>query len=157
MSEASIPDTEERIVELVEDVPEHIRFAESSTALCDAEIPDDCTSRTLPAVDDPLASASLHLCQDCANSWPDTVDTITRAATVRCNCDRIEDSGEVYTCGKTVSASAARAMKHPNSNAEYVPVCPDCYQWLKNQRVSSITTPYADAIPWTDVLEKNEN
>lgn len=144
--------TDGHIVELLMNIPEHIILKESDTPLCDESVDSDADRRTLSAEDDPLTDSSVHLCPDCADEWLDQEDTIIRAPTIQCLCDRIE-SNEVYQCSQTVDATEARALKHPQAETEFIPVCPDCYNWIKNRKVSSITQTYSDASSWAEISQ----
>jgi hypothetical protein len=131
-------------VELVSGVPEHIRLVETDEVLCGSEA--DADARLVAAEDDPLSDASVHLCPECVDAWLALSDDIDRASTVRCVCDRAED-GSVYKCGDLVRATDARALTHPVADGP-APVCPSCYEWLRNHPQNPVETPYEDAPSW---------
>lgn len=147
MTALDSPDTHKVTVELVSGIPEHIRFRHAEESLCGADCTDE-DARTLSAETDPLADSSLHLCPECADEWLDVVDSIEREETVRCAVDRA-DEGTLYTCCDVVAAEDARRLDHPDSD-EPVPVCPSCYEWLREYPSNGITTPYEDAASWGD-------
>jgi hypothetical protein len=131
---------------LTESTPEHIVTNNAEQSLCEV----DCTNedaRVVPGDRSPVADASVHLCADCADEWARIEDETMREPTVRCACDRIED-GHAWTCGEVVPESVARALRHPDADDEMMPVCPDCYKWIRNLPSSGVETPVDEAPTW---------
>jgi hypothetical protein len=75
---------------------------------------------------------------------------LERESTVQCACDRIED-GHASTCGEVVTVTLARALRHPDAEADYVPVCPDCYNWIRSHPMNEVNTPIEDVATWASV------
>lgn len=132
-------------LELTETVPEHIVFNDDERALCKADC-DGEETRYVPAERGPLADASIHICHDCTDEWARIKDEVKREPTVRCACDRAED-GHLWKCGEVVPASVARALRHPAADG-LVPVCPGCYNWLRDHPQTAVETPFEDAPTW---------
>ena len=133
-------------IRLSKSVPEHI--LKDDETICSAST-DSSDNRLLESDADPLSEASIHLCPDCADEWVDEETALNRAETVRCMCDRIED-GTAYRCGTVVTATEARALKHPDTEEAYVAVCPSCYEWLRNLPTTSVSLSYEDAKPFSE-------
>ncbi|EMA17038.1 hypothetical protein [Haloarcula amylolytica] len=136
-------------LELVRGVPEHIRFYDDERSLCGA----DCTggsARVVPDDQDPVAVASVYLCSDCADEWARVADETERESTVRCVCDRVE-AGTIWKCARLVPASIARALHHPAADGP-APICPDCYEWIREHPVNSVEEPFDDAPSWTETV-----
>jgi hypothetical protein len=134
---------------LTETVPEHICFSDSDTSLCEADCADKDT-RYVPDDRDPVGDASVHLCADCADEWARIADETEREPTVTCACDRIED-GHVWKCGEVIPATVARALQHPDVDGGMMPVCPDCYDWVRSHPLNGVDTPIEDVAMWADI------
>lgn len=128
---------------LTKTVPEHILADER--ALCGTEC-EDADARVVHHERDPVTDGSLHLCHECANEWVRIEDDVTRALTVRCAVDRAEE-GDIWTCCDVVSAEDARGLNHPDAE-QPVPICPSCYEWLRDFPGNGVKTPYDEATPW---------
>ena len=134
-------------IELVRGIPEHIRFYDDTRSLCGS----DCSvenARCVPADRDPMTVASVHFCSDCADEWARIADETEREPTVRCACDRVED-GTIWKCARLVPASISRALHHPDADGS-VPICPDCYEWIREHPVNSVEEPFDEAPSWAE-------
>jgi len=134
---------------LTEAVPEHIVTSDTEGSLCGAEC-HEADARVVPDDRDPVADASVHLCADCADEWARIADETEREPTVQCACDRIE-VGHVWTCGEVVPESVARALRHPDADDEMMPVCPDCYDWVRSHPLNGVDTPIEDVATWASL------
>lgn len=137
------------IVALAEEVPEHILVDDEP--LC-GDVLDEADARVVEADRDPVADASLHLCPECRDEWARIEDDMDREPTVRCVADRADD-GDLWKCAEVVPASRARALKHPRAD-EPLPVCPECYEWIRQNGANGVSTPFEDAPSWKSRLEQ---
>lgn len=133
------------VVELLEDIPEHILV--DGSVLCGV-ICSGADARVVHHTQDPLADASIHICPTCVRRWESIVDDIDRTETVRCAVDRAGD-GDLWTCCDVVAADEARRLEHPDAD-QPVPACRDCYNWLVNFPANDVTTQYAQAAAWSE-------
>lgn len=134
---------------MTESTPEHIHVSSDERTVCGTDRADE-DARVVPDDRDPIVDSSIHLCPDCAVGWESIASEVKREKTVQCACDRIED-GHVWKCGEVVPVSVARALRHPDVDDEMVPICPDCYEWVRSQQLNEVDTPIEDAATWAEL------
>lgn len=127
----------------------HVFFSKSSVSLCDKRVRDQSV-RMLDDFED-LDNLDCNVCEECVSLYNDWISgNGSRAPTVRCRCDVRISLSDSETCDSVVSAFNARELCHPNANRDSVPVCPDCYRWIKSIDTNSVETSYEEADPWLE-------
>ena len=127
----------------------HVLFSESSTSLCDKQI-EGMDIRMLSDFEGIEVSAD-DICEECLSSYEQWIsDNGKRAPTVKCRCDIKTNLSDVETCDSVVSAFKARELSHPSAERDSIPVCPNCYRWIRSIESNNVETSYEKADPWLE-------
>lgn len=134
----------------------HILFSRSSTSLCGEQIGDQ-DIRILNDFEG-VEDSDGDLCEECVSLYEQWVsDNGERAPTVKCRCDVRTNLSDSETCGSIVSAFEARELCHPTADRDTVPVCPNCYRWIRSIDANSVETSYEEADPWLEKSQRSKH
>lgn len=138
--------SKEKLVGIYRDAREHIIFDRNSHTICGKKAESVEFLSDYVDVDERYD----NICSECKDEYKRWKKSGQRAPTVECKCDIISQDG-VERCESIVSAYRARELSHPIKDRN-VPVCPNCYKWIRSIGENGVETSYKNAEPW---LEKS--
>lgn len=132
-----------------EEEKRHLVKNNNEKTLCDKNKSDLEQGTYLPSDHTPISFGGVTVCPDCLENWNNSRKNggFSLEETTKCEHDIVEEkTEEAYQCGKIIPVSSARAVFHNQSNSNYIPVCEDCFNYIRSK--NGVEVSYNEATTW---------